>query len=534
MEGLPLTFEPTEQLPILFQLRPYQQCAFDAARGELAKGRKSTLVVMATGTGKTVVFGVIARFVVAKGRRCLVLAHRDILIQQAGAKLAYCGVDSAVEMGPQHARELHDPPVVVGSVQSLRGKRLAAWPRDYFNLIIIDEAHHAAAASYQTIFDHFCDARRIGFTATPARADKIGLGNSFESVAYSYTMWDAWADTPPSLAPLESVIFQGFDVDLRKVGKLGKDLNLADLSAAITPMIEKMANAIVQTVGERKTLIFTPCVASSQAMATGLQSMGMAADWISGKLDDAEEKRRIDAFAAGELRYLVNCGIATEGYDCPDIEAVVLKPTRSEGLYQQMIGRGTRWADGKKNCLIVDFHYLTENLNLVSMADLAPNVDKQTRDEMRRLYLTGEKLEVRAAIDRAKRNVEKARQEELVIKAQRREVRLKTKTFQPSYLLEAFGCPGYDVPPAVKTPVRPEQLSDFTRLGIECPEGYDATRADRLLHTVEIRRKMGLSSPKQIRALVRQGVPVEKARTMTIGEASRFLGNIYGKREHRA
>lgn len=532
MTTLPLTFDDVSPPPpILFQLRPYQQRAFDAARRELAGGRKSTLVVMATGTGKTVVFGVIARYVVAKGNRCLILAHRDLLIKQAVAKLGYCGVDSSIEMGPAHARELHDPPVVVGSVQSLRGKRLAAWPRDYFDLLIVDEAHHAAAASYQTIFKHFDSARRIGFTATPARADKIGLGGSFESVAYSYTMWDAWEDTPPSLAPLESVIFQGFDVDLRSVRKLGKDLNLADLSAAITPLVEKMGNAIAQTVGDRKTLIFTPCVASAQGMATGLQSMGLRAHWISGALDDAEETRRIQAFLASELQYLVNCGIATEGFDCPDLEAVVLKPTRSEGLYQQMIGRATRLAPGKKNGLVVDFHYLTENINLVSMADLAPGLDAKTREEAHKIYLSGEKIDVRQAIERAARNVEKKRQEELVIKAQRREVRCKTKTFQPSQLLEAFGLASYDTPPAIRTPMRADQLKTFTELGLECPDDYDATRAERVIRTVEARRRMGLASPKQIRLLVRRGIPMERARSMSLREASMVISNLIGSKD---
>ena len=143
-----------------------------------------------TGCGKTITFGMITRKAIEKGNKVLILAHRGELIDQAAEKLCTLGVDAQIEQASSYARSVWEPDCVVGTVQTLRGKRLESWPRDYFRLIVTDEAHHATADTYQAIYEHF-NALHLGVTATADRADEDSLSDVFESVAYEYSLWDA-------------------------------------------------------------------------------------------------------------------------------------------------------------------------------------------------------------------------------------------------------------------------------------------------------------------------------------------------------
>ena len=170
-------------------LRPYQREAVGAVLGEWEEGRAKTLLVLPTGTGKTVVFSKVTEERVRRGDRVLILAHRGELLDQAADKLfkvtgLKCAVEKAEEscLGSWYR-------VTVGSVQTLmREKRLAGFAHDYFGTIIIDEAHHCVSDSYQTILNHFHTAKVLGVTATPDRGDMKNLGSVFESLAYEYTL----------------------------------------------------------------------------------------------------------------------------------------------------------------------------------------------------------------------------------------------------------------------------------------------------------------------------------------------------------
>lgn len=172
-------------------LRPYQHDALAAVRARFEAGERSTLVLMPTGTGKTRMFADLVRQGTAAGRRALVLAHRSELLTQAATALAAAGVWVAIEQAERRAGRAH---AVVASVQTLRGRRLASWPRDSFDLVVIDEGHHAIAKTHRDILEHFAEARVLGVTATADRADGEGLGTVFESVAYRYELGTAIRD----------------------------------------------------------------------------------------------------------------------------------------------------------------------------------------------------------------------------------------------------------------------------------------------------------------------------------------------------
>ena len=166
-------------------LRPYQQAAREAIHREWDGDRRRTLLVLPTGTGKTVVFAKVTEDQVRAGDRVLILAHRGELLQQASDKIERAtGLKSAVEKAEQSCLDSWFR-IVVGSVQSLQQeKRLDRFPEDYFGTIIIDEAHHAITNGYRRVIDHFHDAKLLGVTATPDRGDMRDLGAVFDSLAY--------------------------------------------------------------------------------------------------------------------------------------------------------------------------------------------------------------------------------------------------------------------------------------------------------------------------------------------------------------
>jgi superfamily II DNA or RNA helicase len=176
------------------ELRHYQDQAIDAVLAEWAEGHRATLLVAATGLGKTTMFAELLRRRASHGRS-LVIAHREELINQAAARIeAQTGLTVGVEMADSRSSHLQPQQVVVATMQTLRGKRLGGFPKDAFATIVIDEAHRSLAKSYRTIADHFAGAKLLGVTATPDRSDKLGLGAVYQSVAYQYDIAEAIAD----------------------------------------------------------------------------------------------------------------------------------------------------------------------------------------------------------------------------------------------------------------------------------------------------------------------------------------------------
>ena len=385
-------------------LRPYQVEAIAAARERFRSGDRGTLIVLPTGTGKTVVFAEVARLTVERGRRVLVLAHRSELLTQAIAKLRAVGVDAALEQGPNRAGSAN---VVVASVATLKSKRLAAWSPDAFGVIVIDEAHHATAASYRKIVDHFASAKILGVTATPDRADGIGLDSLFGSRA-CYVLELRAAIAAGYLVPIRARSIR-VDVDLDGIKRSRGDFDVGELSDAMTEaaVLDASARALLAERGHRPTVAFTVDVEHARKLAEAINAHrpGLAVH-VSGKSTDEQRKAAADGLIAGSIGIVCNAALWTEGFDCPPVACVAIyRPTGSRGLFAQMIGRGTRPspATGETDVLVLDFAGTTKRHRLVSAADV---LEGDLPDDVAELVVEELRAEgggdVEAAITRAR------------------------------------------------------------------------------------------------------------------------------------
>lgn len=297
------------------QLRPYQKEAKQAILKEWASGVNKTLLVLPTGTGKTIVFSKLAEKRVRNGDRVLVLAHRGELLEQAADKMAQAtGLGCAVEKAEETCLDSWFR-VVVGSVQSLmRENRLNQFSQDYFNVIIIDEAHHALADSYQRVLNYFTDAKVLGVTATPDRGDMKNLGQYFESLAYEYTLPKAIKEG--YLSPIKAQTIP-LKLDLTAVRQQAGDFSTRDLGTALDPYLYQIADEMVKYCMDRRTLVFLPLIATSQKFTKILNSKGFSAAEVNGESRDRAEI--LQDFADGRYNVLCNSMLL-----CLDVETEIL------------------------------------------------------------------------------------------------------------------------------------------------------------------------------------------------------------------
>ena len=348
-------------------LRPYQLNAVKAVHKEWDSGNKNTLVVMPTGTGKTIVFSQIVKDQVAKGEKVLILAHREELLKQAADKLkASSGMESALEKAANTSIG-SGLDVVVGSVQTLRQKsRLEKFSKDYFGTIIIDEAHHSAADSYKNILEYFNQAKVLGVTATPDRADMKSLSDVFDSLAFEYKLPEAINDGYLCKIRTKTIPLK---VDISKVHTLAGDFNPNELGQALDLYLEAIADSIVKECKGRKTVIFTPLVRISQRLNGLLKNRGIDTIEVNGSSKDRE--KILKDFENGKYDAMTNAMLLTEGWDCPSVDCIIcLRPTKSRSLYAQIVGRGTRLCKGKDNLLILDYLWLSGKHSLCHPSDI--------------------------------------------------------------------------------------------------------------------------------------------------------------------
>lgn len=344
------------EAPRIFAPRPYQIEARDAACDVLLTGR-TTLIVLPTGTGKTALAGMLAARFKAAGGRTLFLAPTITLVEQTYKALRTMGL--GLECGIEQAENYVSrplPDVTVGSVATMKGDRLRRFDRESFALVIVDEAHRApGGTAYREILSHFASAKVVGLSATPDRADGLAMGNIFESVAYEMRMLDAikagW------LAPLE---FRTVATkwDPKQIKELAGDVNAGSVEKELvrSGLLSEAAGTLAELGRGRKVLAFLPTVASAKGFAVELSARGLTSSHIDGETPPMMRQSIFRDFRAGKLDVLTNCMVLTEGFDEPDVSVVaLLSPTKARGRITQMIGRGTRTAPGKANCLILDF-----------------------------------------------------------------------------------------------------------------------------------------------------------------------------------
>ena len=488
------------------ELRPYQEEAKNAIFEQWKNGTRRTLLVLPTGCGKTIVFAKVTEDCVRHGNRVLVLAHRGELLDQAADKIRKTtGLGCAVEKAEESCQGSWFR-IVVGSVQTLmREKRLNQFPEDYFNTIIVDEAHHCISDSYQRVLKHFPDANVLGVTATPDRGDMRNLGQYFESLAYEYTLPKAIKEG--YLSPIKALTIP-LKIDMSSVGVQAGDFKAGEIGTALDPYLESIAKEMKKYCQDKKTVVFLPLVKTSQKFRDILNDHGFQATEVNGDSQDRAEILR--DFEAGKYNVLCNSMLLTEGWDCPSVDCiVVLRPTKVRSLYCQMVGRGTRLSPGKDHLLLLDFLWHTERHELCHPASLICE-NKEVAQKMT------ENLEDSAGIAVDIEEAEKTASEDVV--AQREEAlaqrleemkRRKKKLVDPLQFemsIQAEDLSGYV--PAFGWEMAPpsdKQKQTLEKLGILPDQIDNAGKASKLLERLDKRRKEGLTTPKQIRFLEGRG-----------------------------
>lgn len=477
------------------RLRPYQGIAVDAVYDEWRTVR-ATMLNMATGLGKSVCFAeVMRRWDVATQGKILLIAHRRELILQAIGHAMRAGLSSGIEMAGKHATGKED--VIVASVQTLNASRKCGVcfgegcdecyggkvkrftrfnPRD-FGLVVCDEFHHFTAKSNRNVMTWFAQnplQKTLGVTATPKRADKAGLHNICQSVAYTMELRQAidegW------LVPIRQKFVTVEGLDISKVDIRAGKLNEGQVEAAFLGTDEdeeRMLHSIVKpTIDEaagRKTLVFAAGKDHANKLASCFAAHGVDVGVVVEDTDPSERAEVIARYSNGDLQVLVNCMCLTEGFDAPATEIIAnCRPTKSESLYLQIIGRATRplagvvdgpetaeerkaaiAASDKDSCTILDFVGNSGDIKLVSVADVlaGSKIDPIDLEEALRVAMeSGETVDMEELAEKMKQSRLEAAEKKEIERRQR--LLTNTKADKADYStvdVDLFGGPEFSL-----------------------------------------------------------------------------------------
>lgn len=507
----------------MYELRPYQTAAIEAVEsgwrgvnGEPPATKQ--LIAMPTGCGKTIIFAHIARHEVESGRRVCILAHREELLDQAQAKL-YEAADltTALEKGKSTAHDALEP-VVVASVQTFHSRRLERWHPNAFDLIVVDEAHHSLADTYLNVFEHFTGARLLGVTATPDRGDRKSLGLVYDRIAYEYSLRQAIKDG--WLCPIKAKLLP-LKIDITNVRTVHGDYSANDLDVSIAPYLEEAARAIAEHAADRKVLVFVPLVRTSEAFAAICRNYGLRAQHIDGQSDNRKEI--LQNFAKGEYQVLTNSSLLLEGYDCPDIDClVVLRPTQSRPLYAQMVGRGTRIAPGKKDLLLLDFLWQSTKHNLCVPTSLFSKSQDGAKQAMDYIEPGGKEKDLLDVESDAQAARERSLRQQL--DAQRHKKRREMNPIEFALSIHDDDLAEYEPTMAWEfDKPTDKQLRVVANFGIDPGLVTCKGHASVIIGKVLGRREAGLCTPKQARVLGKYGIDASR---ISFERASEIIDEI--------
>lgn len=491
------------------------------------EGRKKSQLVGFTNrlwlNGKTIVFSEIAKQTSEKREKTLILAHREELLKQAQDKIkTFTGLNSALEKAEHYSLEKNEL-ITVASIQTLINEsRLNQFPSDYFQTIIIDEAHHVMSDSYQKVLKHFTDCNVLGCTASPYRGDRKNLGQYFDSLAYEYTLPQAIKDG--YLVPLKAMTIP-LNIDVSSVKQSQGDYQLGDLGNALEPYLEQIASELVEICKTRKTLVFLPLIETSKKFCHLLNEHGLKAAEVNGESPDREQI--LNDFREGKYQVLCNSMLLTEGYDDPSIDCIVpLRCTKVRSLYYQCIGRGTRLHEGKKDCLILDFLWQTQKHDLCRPAVLIAK-DEEVAKKITEKLEDGEAKDLIEIEEIAVRDVLEERENKLAeeLRKQRNKKKRLVDPLQFAYSIMDEDLTSYEPEFGYETkPATEKQLRTLENFGINSDAVLNLGHASMLLDKCIRRNELGLSTAKQIRKLESYGF-------VHVGEwskadASRMMGII--------
>ena len=347
-------------------LRPRQALLVERSLAALAQ-HGNTLSVGPTGSGKTIMLSAVAGSLLAEpDAKACILAHRDELTGQNLSKFAR--VNPGVSTSVFDAKDKSwSGRATFAMVQTLsRDNHLAAIP--ILDLLVIDEAHHAASASYRRVIDRVLDknprAQIFGVTATPARSDGKGLREVFSNVADQITLGELIA-SGHLVPPRTFVIDVGAQEQLTRVRRTATDFDMTEVEAILnkTPITDAVIRHWREKAGDRKTIVFCSTVAHAECVRQAFQDAGVSAEIVHGELSDTERKARLAEYESGAAQVVVNVAVLTEGYDfTPTSCVVLLRPSSHKSTLTQMIGRGLRTIDPsehpgviKTDCVVLDF-----------------------------------------------------------------------------------------------------------------------------------------------------------------------------------
>lgn len=362
-------------------LRPYQKRLVEGAVKLWSGSFRRIAMVMATGGGKTATGSEIVTMCLGAGRPVLWLAHRAELIDQASDSLRQALPEAAGLGIMDGARKQYRADVVVGSVPTCATPgSLALLKSRSWGLIVVDETHHVAAATYQRILKELGawspdGPLTLGVTATLQRGDGLALGDTFEAVIDpKIGLMDLLKDPDgPFLVRPRGIRVRISGLDLGSVRRVAGDYSKGALGAAMTDAMapQKIVEAWLEHAKGRPTIAFLPTVAVSRDQADAFKAAGFRAEHIDDKTPKQRRRDLIAAFRRGEVDVLCNVGLFTEGTDLPSVSCVILgRPTSSGTLYQQMVGRGLRLHPGKSDCIILDVTGVTGRHRLATLASL--------------------------------------------------------------------------------------------------------------------------------------------------------------------
>lgn len=521
-------------------MRPYQNAAVEGAF-KAWEENASTLIVLPTGLGKTVVFSEIVRRM--QPARSIVIAHREELIFQAAEKIErVTGVAGGIEMGENHATGFfgEPPPYVVSTVQTQcsggdGGGRMTKFLPEDFGLVVIDEAHHATSATYKRVIKYYRqnpNCKILGVTATPDRADEEALGQVFDSVAYEYQILQAirsgW------LVPIQQQMVTVGSMDFSGIKTTAGDLNQGELAEVMEEErnLQAVAQPSVEICGDKRAIVFAATVKQAERISEIINRYKPdTASWICGKTDKDDRRRILKDFKDGRLQFVVNVGVLTEGFDDSGVEVIVMaRPTKSRALYAQMAGRGTRPHDTvagllggcatdaercamiansvKPSCLIVDFCGNAGRHKLVSSADiLGGNISDDVAETVAKKIREngGKPVDVSEAIQQEMDLREQRRKEDA---ARRAELRIKANFLISN--IDPFN--EWDLTPVVErgwdrhrhfTPK--QEMVLMQRIGVD-PKKIPYGQGKQLLDEYFRRMQAGYASLKQTRCLRKWGI----------------------------
>ena len=547
--------------------RPYQIEAMRAVWLAWHKRhRRTVMIVMAGGCGKTIVFSMISNhFVKNKNNNILIIAHRGELLSQAADKLfKSTGIQASVEKAELTAVG-SNANVVVASVQTLSNKkRLTQYTKDHFDYIIIDEGHRSLARSYLKIVDYFDAAKLLAVTATPMRGDGQKMTQLYEEIAYKYPLYtavdDGWLSpivimTCPLGINLDAGI-KAHENERKAEGAkheraLSLDPSERAVGYAIEPYLNQIAAEIKKHASDRKTLIFLPLIATSKKMMKALNDIGIESRHVDGSLNAKKRAENENWFRnAPNGTAMCNAMLWTEGYDQADISNVVmLRATKSTGLYIQAMVRGTRVLDqsinnpgltadqrkkiiansDKPNMQIMDFLMLSDIHNLCRPSCLVAKTPEIAAKMNEILY---------GPVGRSLKDVEKEAHTSLVLEREERLVQNlrgfmgnKSRKFDP--VLQAvsmFDDTLVNWTPETKSEAEPITKSQEKLLkdhGFDC-SGWKKGYAQKIIAAMDQRRKDGLGTAKMARCLRQNGYG-DAALKMSYDDAHAAMGKLSAK-----